>query len=400
MDKETLSNYGWIVICTLVLAVMLALATPFGEFIRDGVWSTTNGLNDVLNKNMEIAGLSDSNDSVENTTTEPFTFTPTEIEFLDKNFNLKKYHLYTTNITYEDGAVETTMSAAMPIVGTEKNIGLYIYDSEGDSVFALIDNCNIDLDTGNPTYVEGNSVYALYSEKDGHQIKSVTIDFDNSVDCSNREGALFEDRFLTWDELKNEYDVTDTAINSKAFERCGTLIYINIPDTVITIGESAFWNCYCLTEINLPNNIDAINNETFRYCHWLMSLTIPDSVTTIGNYAFEHCDYIENLIIPSSVTTLGYKAFSCCESLTDVIILDGVTTINSSVFSDCESLKNITIPKTVTILSPSNFHGCKSLKNITYQGTMTEWNAIQYVQNISNATSITQIICTDGTITF
>jgi hypothetical protein len=62
MDKETLSNYGWIVICTLVLAVMLALATPFGEFIRDGVWSTTNGLNDTLNKNMEIVGLNGSGD--------------------------------------------------------------------------------------------------------------------------------------------------------------------------------------------------------------------------------------------------------------------------------------------------------------------------------------------------
>ena len=57
MDKETLSNYGWIVICTLVLAVMLALATPFGEYIKAGVWSTTNGLNDTLNKNMEIIGL-------------------------------------------------------------------------------------------------------------------------------------------------------------------------------------------------------------------------------------------------------------------------------------------------------------------------------------------------------
>jgi hypothetical protein len=60
MHKETLSNYGWIVICTLVLAVMIALATPFGEFIRDGVWSTTNGLNDTLNKNMEIVGLNGS----------------------------------------------------------------------------------------------------------------------------------------------------------------------------------------------------------------------------------------------------------------------------------------------------------------------------------------------------
>ena len=37
MDKETLSNYGWIVICVLVLAVMLALATPFGKFISNAI---------------------------------------------------------------------------------------------------------------------------------------------------------------------------------------------------------------------------------------------------------------------------------------------------------------------------------------------------------------------------
>ena len=36
MDKSTLSNYGWIVIVTLVLAVMLALATPFGTFVGKG----------------------------------------------------------------------------------------------------------------------------------------------------------------------------------------------------------------------------------------------------------------------------------------------------------------------------------------------------------------------------
>ena len=32
MDKETLSNYGWVVICVLVLVVMIALATPFGKY--------------------------------------------------------------------------------------------------------------------------------------------------------------------------------------------------------------------------------------------------------------------------------------------------------------------------------------------------------------------------------
>ena len=46
MDKNTLSNYGWIVIAVLVLAVMIALATPFGSFIEQGVRATTEGLFD------------------------------------------------------------------------------------------------------------------------------------------------------------------------------------------------------------------------------------------------------------------------------------------------------------------------------------------------------------------
>ena len=46
MDKETLSNYGWIVICVLVLSVMIALATPFGSFVSKGVGNTLNGFVD------------------------------------------------------------------------------------------------------------------------------------------------------------------------------------------------------------------------------------------------------------------------------------------------------------------------------------------------------------------
>lgn len=57
MDKETLSNYGWIVICILVLSVMIALATPFGKFIAVAVENTTQGLFDVQQKAMGVAGL-------------------------------------------------------------------------------------------------------------------------------------------------------------------------------------------------------------------------------------------------------------------------------------------------------------------------------------------------------
>ena len=44
MDKETLSNYGWVVICVIVLSVMIALATPFATAIKDAVVATVNNL--------------------------------------------------------------------------------------------------------------------------------------------------------------------------------------------------------------------------------------------------------------------------------------------------------------------------------------------------------------------
>ena len=69
MDKETLSNYGWIVICVLVLAVMLGLATPFGSFISTAVKDTTAGLFATNQKALDIAGIPIANQSF-NTTDE------------------------------------------------------------------------------------------------------------------------------------------------------------------------------------------------------------------------------------------------------------------------------------------------------------------------------------------
>ena len=56
MDKQTLSNYGWVVICVLVLIVMIALATPFGKYVATAVQNTTTALTDTADKQAENAG--------------------------------------------------------------------------------------------------------------------------------------------------------------------------------------------------------------------------------------------------------------------------------------------------------------------------------------------------------
>lgn len=67
MDKETLSQYGWIVVAILVLTIMIALATPFGTYISNAVKSTTQGIFDVHQKTAGIVGLNIENQNFDNT---------------------------------------------------------------------------------------------------------------------------------------------------------------------------------------------------------------------------------------------------------------------------------------------------------------------------------------------
>lgn len=85
MDKNTLSNYGWIVIAVLVLSVMIALATPFGKYIENGVRSTTAGLFDTSEKAMNVVGMSAGNGNFESDSGEsPTTNLPAKGKTLEQ----------------------------------------------------------------------------------------------------------------------------------------------------------------------------------------------------------------------------------------------------------------------------------------------------------------------------
>ena len=59
MDKETLSHYGWIVILTLILSVMLALGTPFGKFVAQGAGAVLKGYTSTNQKVLSDEHMSD-----------------------------------------------------------------------------------------------------------------------------------------------------------------------------------------------------------------------------------------------------------------------------------------------------------------------------------------------------
>ena len=122
MDKETLSNYGWIVICVLVLAVMLALATPFGNFIADGFKAA-------------FLGFGQTNNSMLDTMFDA-TGTPPSLEYLQNKYPFEYYS--TVNLAVTD-VNNGTIGASADSDKSDAVAGIYTDENGGVNVVLLQD---------------------------------------------------------------------------------------------------------------------------------------------------------------------------------------------------------------------------------------------------------------------
>ena len=118
--------------------------------------------------------------------------------------------------------------------------------------------------------------------------------------------------------------------------------------TSFTFGDSVqhipAYLCYemdNLTSMNIPNSIMSIGDSAFIGCSGLTSITIPNSVTSIGDGAFYGCSGLTSVTIGNSVTSIGYDAFKGCSSLTSVTIGSKVASIGYDAFKGCSSLRSI-----------------------------------------------------------
>ena len=102
---------------------------------------------------------------------------------------------------------------------------------------------------------------------------------------SDYKGAVVIPSSVTY----NGKTYTVTSIGRQAFESCGGLTSITIPNSVTSIGEIAFSGCSSLTSVNIPNSVTSIGYLAFAYCRGLTSITIPERMTSIGDGAFGEC---------------------------------------------------------------------------------------------------------------
>ncbi len=142
--------------------------------------------------------------------------------------------------------------------------------------------------------------------------------------------------------------------------------YIELPDSLKTIGKSAF-SSSGLKRVRIPDGVEEIGESAFESCANLESVEFGAGLKTIGREAFRGCKSLKAVEIGGSIERIGYRAFyvSALESVS--FTGDKLTSIGGSAFAH-SMLTSINIPASVTEYGDYIIDSCSQLKEVTLNG--------------------------------
>lgn len=143
----------------------------------------------------------------------------------------------------------------------------------------------------------------------------------------------------------NNVDYTVTAITPYCFNICTNLDAVEIPESIISIGEKAFNQCKKLKSVTIPSSTISIGTNPFCDCPAIETIAVE-----AGNPKFDSRQNCNAIILTSSNTLI-----SGCQNTK---IPYGVKTIDEYAFYGTEKLEGLVIPNSVTIIS--DFAFCNS----------------------------------------
>ncbi len=139
-------------------------------------------------------------------------------------------------------------------------------------------------------------------------------------------------------------------IMGEAFSYVSDSFYtgINIPASVVVIGDRAFVNCeaneaFTVSEDNLYYSADehgVLYNKdktvliSYPRANTATHFTVPETVKEIEPYAFNNCANLESVTVSEGVKSIGAQAFYGCTSLVDIELPDSLCKIESKAFEE------------------------------------------------------------------
>lgn len=168
----------------------------------------------------------------------------------------------------------------------------------------------------------------------------------------------------------NDEEYTITAIGDYVFDYDSNLTVVEIPDTIVSVGNQCFYKCDNLVQVRFEGNgIRSIGEKAFYECERLSSVTFGGpGLESIGEYAFFDCA-LTNFEIPSTVTTIGRVAFGYA-TFSSITIPGSVTSYGDGMFCYSTTLKNITFGEGITTLWSDATGGSESVTSITLPSTL------------------------------
>jgi len=276
MDRSTFSNYGWLIIAVVVVSIMIVLATPLGDGIKEGLYTATDSMND------RMSIVQDGQVSLE-----------------DHSGAVKSWNIGATsaNINYNGSNGADSVTAT-----------LY---KDGKLVVTGSGNVTVFSNTADAVAPWCSSTYKnqVKSSVIASTVKPTSMKYWYQY-CSNLTAAP-----------TIPSSVTDM---SRTFLSCTALTQApDIPSGVTAMGYT-FDGCTALTQApDIPSSVTDMR-YTFNGCTALTQApAIPSSVTNMYATFFGCTSLTQAPKIPASVTNM-YSTFLNCGKLTGTMTIMAV----------------------------------------------------------------------------
>ena len=270
-----------------------------------------------------------------------------------------------------------------------------------------------------PGLYETGSNYTVLLKDWDTLVSENTITADGEVVWNNRDNLAGD---LVFDESTTVKSLTRYAGTHK-------LTGVVIPGSIGALDSKTIYNCQGLTSVVLCDGITEIGQNSFSGTANgnIVYVQIPDTVLEIGEWTFQSCDtsvftqygncyYLGNKTNPyvalwkyidkdstsfeihPDCKCIAGDAFYQCENFEHIEIPNNVVTICTNAFYFCKMMNSVTIPSSVTKIQYHAFDYCTSLTSITFNGTVEQWNAVTKGNEWNRNVPATEVVCTDGTV--